>query len=52
MEIDNYFHSYEDLEIHELMLKDTARNMAYRNAILSNTEQFKVAIVFFKLKNY
>jgi hypothetical protein len=45
MEVDSeeYFKSYEDLEIHELMLKDKARNEAYRNAIFSNKELFRVS---------
>lgn len=45
MEVDSadYFRSYEDLEIHELMLKDKARNEAYRKAILSNKNLFEVS---------
>lgn len=42
MEVDNYFKSYQDLDVHQLMLEDTARNEAYRNAILSNKEKFQV----------
>jgi protein arginine N-methyltransferase 1 len=40
-EQDGYFKSYQDLEIHELMLIDSARNEAYRKAISMNREQFK-----------
>lgn len=31
-----YFSSYEDLEIHEIMLTDKARNEAYQRAIVGN----------------
>ncbi|XP_068150656.1 protein arginine N-methyltransferase 6 [Drosophila tropicalis] len=37
----NYFTEYENLEIHELMLKDRPRQEAYYNAILRNRELFK-----------
>lgn len=40
---DEYFNSYENLEIHELMLTDKARNQAYRQAILSNKKLFEVS---------
>lgn len=45
MEVDGseYFTSYENLEIHELMLTDEARNEAYRTAILSNKASFQVS---------
>ena len=44
METDNdeYFTSYEDLESHQIMLSDEARQEAYKNAILGNSEIFKV----------
>lgn len=47
MEVDNeeYFKSYEDLDVHELMLKDKPRNEAYRNAIMSNKKIFEVRII-------
>lgn len=38
---DEYFKSYQDLEIHELMLKDKARNEAYRKAIFDNIALFE-----------
>jgi len=38
---DCYFDSYEDLEIHELMLLDKPRTEAYRDAILGNPGLFK-----------
>lgn len=44
-ETEEYFTSYEDLEIHELMLRDKPRQEAYRNAILSNQDLFKDKIV-------
>lgn len=45
MEVDNdeYFTSYENLEIHELMLTDKARNEAYRKAIVDNRSLFVVS---------
>lgn len=42
MEVDEYFKSYQDLDIHQLMLEDKVRNEAYRNAIMSNAANFKV----------
>lgn len=44
MEVDNsaYFCSYEDLESHEIMLRDEPRQEAYRKAILENKDLFKV----------
>ncbi|XP_055714227.1 uncharacterized protein LOC129808471 [Phlebotomus papatasi] len=38
---DEYFLSYENLEIHELMLGDEARTGAYRDAILQNEALFR-----------
>ena len=40
---DDYFTSYEDLEVHELMLTDKARNEAYRSAIMANQSKFQVS---------
>ncbi|XP_053693935.1 protein arginine N-methyltransferase 6 [Sabethes cyaneus] len=37
----DYFESYEDLEIHQLMLMDKARQDAYRNAIVGNKSLFQ-----------
>lgn len=46
MEVDpEYFTSYEDLEIHELMLNDKPRQEAFQKAILSNKEFFNDKIV-------
>lgn len=44
METDNdeYFCSYEDLESHQIMLNDVARQEAYKKAILGNSELFQV----------
>uniref|UniRef100_A0A7G3AWS7 type I protein arginine methyltransferase n=1 Tax=Lutzomyia longipalpis TaxID=7200 RepID=A0A7G3AWS7_LUTLO len=42
---DEYFESYENLEVHELMLLDSARTGAYRDAILQNCELIKDKIV-------
>lgn len=42
---DEYFTSYENLEVHELMLSDKARNEAYRRAIMSNRSKFEVRIL-------
>ncbi|XP_012552001.2 uncharacterized protein LOC101745013 [Bombyx mori] len=41
----NYFNSYEDLEVHTLMLEDEPRNLAYKKAILGNKCYFKDKIV-------
>ncbi|XP_059622302.1 protein arginine N-methyltransferase 6 [Phlebotomus argentipes] len=43
--VDEYFQSYENLEVHELMLLDRSRTGAYREAILQNEELFKDKIV-------
>lgn len=40
---DEYFTSYENLEVHELMLTDKARNEAYRQAIVMNKTLFAVS---------
>ena len=40
-----YFESYDDLEVHRLMLADSPRTEAYRDAILKNKEFFKDKIV-------
>jgi predicted RNA methylase len=42
---DDYFKSYEDLDIHELMLKDEPRTKAYQHYIESNSTLFKDKIV-------
>ncbi|XP_034101607.1 LOW QUALITY PROTEIN: protein arginine N-methyltransferase 6 [Drosophila albomicans] len=43
--LSNYFTEYENLEIHELMLKDRPRQEAYYNAIVKNKELFKDKVV-------
>ncbi|KAJ2948547.1 hypothetical protein O0L34_g7802 [Tuta absoluta] len=49
MEVDpalnRYFSSYEDLEVHRLMLEDHPRTEAYRNAILASRDYFKDKVV-------
>ncbi|XP_022824286.1 protein arginine N-methyltransferase 6 [Spodoptera litura] len=47
MEVDSeqYFSSYEDLDIHKLMLEDEPRTLAYKNAILNNKQYFKDKVV-------
>ncbi|KAJ8717836.1 hypothetical protein PYW07_005766 [Mythimna separata] len=47
MELDSeqYFSSYEDLEVHKLMLEDGPRTLAYKNAILNNKAYFKDKVV-------
>uniref|UniRef100_T1GX56 type I protein arginine methyltransferase n=1 Tax=Megaselia scalaris TaxID=36166 RepID=T1GX56_MEGSC len=42
---EQYFLDYQDLEIHELMLKDRPRQEAYFNAILKNKDLFKDKVV-------
>ncbi|KAG6449692.1 protein arginine N-methyltransferase 6 [Manduca sexta] len=46
-ETDNseYFTSYEDLDVHKIMLEDKPRNLAYKKAILENKDYFKDKIV-------
>lgn len=44
-EKDYYFNSYSSFYIHEEMIKDSARTLSYKNAILNNPEQFKDKIV-------
>ncbi|KAJ8330390.1 Protein arginine N-methyltransferase 3 [Batrachochytrium dendrobatidis] len=44
-EMDYYFGSYAETEIHETMLKDTVRTEAYRNFIYNNKAYFKDKIV-------
>ncbi|XP_034236970.1 protein arginine N-methyltransferase 6 [Thrips palmi] len=41
----DYFQSYEDLEVHHLMLNDQPRTEAYRHAINANKAMFKDKIV-------
>ncbi|KAK8849623.1 hypothetical protein IAR55_004958 [Kwoniella newhampshirensis] len=41
----HYFHSYEENDIHEIMLKDTVRTVSYARFILSNPKVFKGAVV-------
>ncbi|XP_034835293.1 uncharacterized protein Art8 [Maniola hyperantus] len=41
----DYFSSYEDLEIHRLMLEDDPRTDTYRRAILENKGYFKNKVV-------
>ncbi|KAH6572744.1 hypothetical protein BASA50_006881 [Batrachochytrium salamandrivorans] len=44
-EMDYYFGSYAETEIHETMLKDTVRTEAYRNFIYNNKDYFKDKVV-------
>ncbi|WVR08113.1 hypothetical protein IAU60_005159 [Kwoniella sp. DSM 27419] len=41
----HYFHSYEENDIHEIMLKDTVRTVSYGRFILSNPKVFQGAVV-------
>ncbi|WVQ75080.1 hypothetical protein IAR50_004689 [Cryptococcus sp. DSM 104548] len=41
----HYFQSYEENEIHEIMLKDTVRTVSYAQFLLSNPQIFKGATV-------
>ncbi|KAI0243986.1 hypothetical protein L0F63_004431 [Massospora cicadina] len=43
--VDGYYQSYAQIDIHEQMLKDTARTEAYRNFIELNSELFKGKVV-------
>lgn len=42
---DEYFTSYNDVEVHRLMIQDKARTTAYQKAILNNSHIFKDKIV-------
>ncbi|XP_015514059.1 protein arginine N-methyltransferase 6 [Neodiprion lecontei] len=42
---DEYFKSYEDLEVHRLMLEDKPRTLAYKNAIFACSDKFQNKIV-------
>ena len=42
---DGYFTSYDDVQVHQLMIKDKARTDAYQKAIVGNPEFFKDKIV-------
>lgn len=43
--VDGYFQSYEDVFIHELMLKDKPRTLTYQAAIAENPDRFQNAVV-------
>lgn len=43
--MDQYFESYEELDIHQLMLNDKTRVLAYKNAIFNSREKFQGKIV-------
>ena len=43
--VDPYFSSYDSLEVHELMLKDKPRTVAYKNFIERNPELFQDKVV-------
>jgi len=42
---DEYYASYNDVEVHRLMIQDKARTIAYKDAILKNSHVFKDKIV-------
>jgi len=42
---DDYFTSYDDVEVHRLMINDHPRTKAYQNAIINNAHIFKDKIV-------
>ena len=44
-----YFDSYNDLEVHRLMLNDTPRTNAYKDAILQNSSFFQGKTVMGKM---
>lgn len=44
-DLDYYFRSYSNVGIHEEMLRDTERTLAYRTAILRNSHLFRDKIV-------
>ncbi|XP_043255239.1 probable protein arginine N-methyltransferase 6.1 [Colletes gigas] len=44
-DMDKYFKSYEELDVHQLMLSDKVRTLAYKNAILNSKHMFDKKIV-------
>jgi len=42
---EEYFSSYDDVEVHRLMVRDRARTEAYQRAILGNSSQFRDKVV-------
>ena len=47
--VDQYFDSYDNLEVHRLMLSDKPRTESYKKAILQNASYFKNKVVMGKL---
>lgn len=43
--MDQYFKSYEELDVHKLMLSDKVRTLAYKNAILNSKDKFQDKVV-------
>ncbi|XP_076234169.1 uncharacterized protein LOC143179057 [Calliopsis andreniformis] len=43
--MDQYFKSYEELDVHQLMLNDKVRTLAYKNAIMNSKHMFQDKIV-------
>ncbi|XP_041361347.1 probable protein arginine N-methyltransferase 6.1 [Gigantopelta aegis] len=43
--VDEYFTSYTDIDVHELMLKDRPRTLAYRKFFKENSEQIRGKVV-------
>ena len=39
---EEYFTSYDSVEVHRLMIRDKARTDTYKNAILQNPQYFKL----------
>ncbi|KAK2587404.1 hypothetical protein KPH14_003119 [Odynerus spinipes] len=43
--MDQYFKSYEELDVHRLMLNDTTRTLAYKEAIFNCADKFEDKVV-------
>ncbi|XP_033335587.2 uncharacterized protein LOC117225896 [Megalopta genalis] len=43
--MDQYFKSYEELDVHQLMLNDKSRTLTYKNAIINSKQLFENKIV-------
>lgn len=43
--MDQYFKSYEELNVHQLMLSDKARTLSYKNAIMNSKHIFDDKVV-------
>ena len=43
---ENYFESYDNISVHNLMLRDEPRVSKYREAIMKSKDAFKDKVIF------